>query len=165
MPRRRRALEPVLVEEGSERRLAERAFPKDAEERGHRLFLLAGEEREPRRAFGCRPVAGLGSRAKAEIDAPAAGGGGKLVMRHLVQQHIGFGVDAQRAAVPAYPAPRRSGPETEAEPARQTQSGAMMGFRRASARPRRLPRLNQSLKNAPRLVMREGGAKACQRPP
>src|ERR1700736_3974416 len=121
-----RALEPVLVEEGGERRLAELDFPQDAQQRGHRLLALARQTEYCRRRLGRVALAGLGAGAEAEIDASPARRRRELEMRRLMQQDIGLCVAARACAVPAEIFAWAAGPQPHAQAGEQTVSRAAM---------------------------------------
>src|SRR5258706_15281802 len=100
-PRATRTFEPILVEQGGEGGLAEFDLPQDAEQRGKRFLMLAGDAEQAGDAIRRCPIAGFGAGSQTEIDHAAARRGGKLEMRDLVEEDVGFGISTQRFAVPA----------------------------------------------------------------
>ena len=78
------AFEPVLIEEGREGGLAQLDFPKDAQERRHRLLAFALLPESKGMALGPRAIAGVRAGAQPEFDAPAPLGRRELVMSNLV---------------------------------------------------------------------------------
>src|ERR1700731_408938 len=93
--------QPVLVEKRGKGRLAERALPQDAEQRGHGFLALTSHAKETRSSVGCRAIARLRAGTKAKIDDVASLWRGKLEMRDLMEKDIGLGIAAQGLAVPA----------------------------------------------------------------
>src|SRR6185312_17120535 len=94
------AFEPVLIEERGEPRLVEFDLPQYAKQRGHCFFGLALDAEDRRGALRAVAITSLRSGAETEIDRVPPPGRGELEMRHLMQQHIGLGIAAQRLAGP-----------------------------------------------------------------
>jgi len=62
------SFEPVLIKEGSERRMAKLDLPQDPEERGQRLLTVARGAEEAGRFIGLRAQMRVGAGAEAEIN-------------------------------------------------------------------------------------------------
>jgi hypothetical protein len=93
-------LEPVLIEERGERRLAEFRLPDDPEQRGCGLIRLARKRGQDDGAQSCITVASVRAGPQPEIDEPPALQWGQHEMSGLVQDDIGIGRAVKRAAVP-----------------------------------------------------------------
>ena len=127
------AFEPVLIEERGEGRLAELDFPEDTEERCPRFLGLARHTEEKLRRIRRFAVAGFGARAETEIDRVPAFGRCELEMRDLMQQHIGLGLAAKRAAAPAKIQQRATGKDRHAEKLSQRDGDLLMRLGRVGA--------------------------------
>src|SRR5260370_23212482 len=109
------ALEPVLIEEGGEGRMAELGLRQDRERRGLGLRVCARQAEEARLA-SCRcALSRLGSRAQTEIDAAPASGRRELEMRCLMQQHESFRLTAGTVPIPAEIRRWRAWPQRHAQ--------------------------------------------------
>jgi hypothetical protein len=92
--------EPVLIEKRGERRLPERRFPDNAEQRGRRLIRLARQRRQNRGTLGGVPIEGVGAWPEPEFDQPAPRWRGQCEMGDLVQNHVSFGRSIQCHPIP-----------------------------------------------------------------
>jgi hypothetical protein len=92
--------EPVLIEKRGQRRLPERRFPDNAEQRGRRLIRLARQRRQNRGALGSVTIERIGARPEPELDQPTPGWRGQCEMGDLVQYHVSFGGTIQCHPVP-----------------------------------------------------------------
>src|SRR5260370_14924538 len=89
-PRATRTFEPILVEQGGEGGLAEFDLPQDAEQRGKRFLMLAGDAKQAGGAIRRCPIAGFGAGSQTEIDHAAARRGGELAMGDLAEADVTF---------------------------------------------------------------------------
>ncbi len=92
--------EPVLIEEGGQRGLAELLLPDDPEQRGCGLILLACERGDDRGARGRFAIASIRAGPEPEIDKPPAPRWGQHEMSGLMQNDVGLGRAIERAPVP-----------------------------------------------------------------
>ena len=109
-----RALQPVLIQEPGQRRMAQ-LRSQDAEQRGHRLLAIGFEAEKHGRALGPGTVAGFGSGPRPNSISKRARGRSELVTRHFMQQYISLGFGAQRRAVPGQIESRRARLMADAE--------------------------------------------------
>ena len=82
------AFEPVLIEKGGQRRLAESRLPDDPEQRGRRFVGLALQGRQACSALGRNPIDRVGARSEPELDEPSPLGRSQHKMGNFVQDHI-----------------------------------------------------------------------------
>jgi len=94
------AFEPVLIEKGGERRLAERRLPDDPQQRGRRFVGFAFQRRQGRGALGRNTIERVRTRSKAEIHKTAPIGRSQHEMGDFVQDDISLGRTEQRRSVP-----------------------------------------------------------------
>jgi len=94
------AFEPVLIEEGGERRLAESRLPDDPEQRGCRFVSFALQRREGCGALGCDAVDRVRTGSEPELDEPSPLGRSQRKMGDFVQDHVGLGRGRKRCSVP-----------------------------------------------------------------
>jgi hypothetical protein len=92
--------EPVLIEKRGERRLSERRFPDNAEQRGRRLVRLARQRRQNRGALGGIPIEGVWTGTEPELDQSPSRGRGQCEMGDFVQNHVSFGSSIQCHPIP-----------------------------------------------------------------
>ena len=84
-------LEPILIEERSKRRLAERRLPDDAKQRGRRLVLVALQWRQNRGALGRVTIKRVRTGPEPELDEGSPLGRGQCEMSNLVQDDVSLG--------------------------------------------------------------------------
>src|SRR5262249_12720946 len=92
--------EPVLIEKRGQRRLPERRFPENAEQRSRRLVRLARQRRQNAEPLGGIPIEGVWTRPEPELDQPAPRRWGQCEMGDLVQNYISFGGSIQCYPIP-----------------------------------------------------------------
>jgi hypothetical protein len=92
--------EPVLIEERRKRWLAERRFPDNAEQRGHRLVFVALHQRESSSALGRFAIDCVRTGSKPELDEPSSLGRSQCKMGDLMQDYVSFGSTIQCCSVP-----------------------------------------------------------------
>src|SRR5438270_13835732 len=112
-------LEPVLIEKGGERGLAELRLPDYPEQRGFRLILLTRQWGEHSRARGRIAVASIRAGPEPKIDEPPPLRWGEHEMSGLVQDDIGLCLAVERTAVPIERAHDPIGIDCHPTPARQ----------------------------------------------
>jgi hypothetical protein len=94
------AFEPVLIEKGSQRRLAESRLPDDPEQRGRRFVGFALQKRQRRGAFGRNTIERVRTRPEAELHKTSPLGRSQREMGDFVQDYISLGCTEQRHPVP-----------------------------------------------------------------
>ena len=94
------AFEPVLIEKGSQRRLAESRLPDDPEQRGRRFVGFAFQRRQGRGALGRNTIERVRTRPEAEIHKTAPIRRSQHEMGDFVQDDISLGRTEQRRSVP-----------------------------------------------------------------
>jgi hypothetical protein len=151
------AFEPILIEERRKARLAELDLPQHAEERGHGFLGFALDAEDSRGALGTVAVAGLGSGAETEIDGMPPFGRGELKMRHLMQQHIGLGLAAERVPGPGKVDGRAAGQERHAEGAGEIAGDRVVALGLCALSPRRFGWIGDSPEDAARARVDQRG--------
>jgi len=78
------AFQPILLDEGQNRRLTELGLPHHAQQRGERFLAIAIQRPATTIDFGALAVAAFRTGTETKIDQPTARRRRHLIMRHLV---------------------------------------------------------------------------------
>jgi len=156
------AFEPVLIEEGGERRLAESRLPDDSEQRGRRFVGFALQRRQRGGALGRSTIERVRTGSEAELHNTAPFGRSQHEMGDFVQDDISLGRTEQRHAVPIEPArhPLGVGRQTEGVSNGERREAMLLSLRSGGAL--RRGRAN-SPKHRAREPVGEEGHEAVQR--